>query len=178
MFEYFPVFSVMFYLMYLLCGLSDMIDGTIARKTNTASKFGAKLDTAADFVFIVVSLVKILPVLPIQRWLWIIVIAIIKVSNVIAGVIFRKRNRLNGIIELISDVVKGANTMSFEAFSKEEIEAIVEHTLTHMSPEGKESQIKQFGGEEKYRAYLIQGFQNEKAVNDILIGSRFIQIQG
>ena len=80
----------------------------------------------------------------------------------------QKRNRLNGIIELISDVVKGVNTMSFEAFSKEEIEAIVEHTLTHMSPEGKESQIKQFGSEEKYRAYLIQGFQNEKAVNDIL----------
>ena len=80
----------------------------------------------------------------------------------------QKRNRLKGIIELISDVVKGVNTMSFEAFSKEEIEAIVEHTLTHMSPEGKESQIKQFGSEEKYRAYLIQGFQNEKAVNDIL----------
>ena len=80
----------------------------------------------------------------------------------------QKRNRLNGIIELISDVVKGVNTMSFEAFSKEEIGAIVEHTLTHMSPERKESQIKQFGSEEKYRAYLIQGFQNEKAVNDIL----------
>lgn len=80
----------------------------------------------------------------------------------------QKRNRLNGIIELISDVLKGVNTMSFEAFSKKEIEAIVEHTLTHMSPEGKESQIKQFGSEEKYRAYLIQGFQNEKAVNDIL----------
>ena len=80
----------------------------------------------------------------------------------------QKRNRLNGIIELISDVVKGVNTMSFEAFSKEEIEAIVEHTLTHMSPEGKESQIKQFGSEEKYRAHLMQGFQNEKAVNDIL----------
>ena len=80
----------------------------------------------------------------------------------------QKSNRLNGIIELISDGVKGVNTMSFEAFSKEEIEAIVEHTLAHMSPEGKESQIKQFGSEEKYRAYLIQGFQNEKAVNDIL----------
>ena len=80
----------------------------------------------------------------------------------------QKRNRLNGIIELISDVMKGVNTMSFEAFSKEEIEAIVEHTLTHMSPEGKESQINQFGSEEKYREYLIQGFQNEQAVNDVI----------
>ncbi len=33
----------------------------------------------------------------------------------------QKRNRLNGIIELISDVMKGVNTMSFKAFSNEEI---------------------------------------------------------
>ena len=105
---FFPMFSVMFYIMYLLCGLTDMIDGTIARKTNTASKFGAKLDTVADFVFIVVSLVKILPVLTIQSWLWlwIIVIAIIKISNVISGVIFRKKfivehtimNKITGLL--------------------------------------------------------------------------------
>ena len=31
----------------------------------------------------------------------------------------QKRNRLNGIIELISDVMKGVNTMSFKAFSNE-----------------------------------------------------------
>lgn len=33
----------------------------------------------------------------------------------------RKRNRLNGIIELINDVMKGVNTMSFEAFSNDDI---------------------------------------------------------
>lgn len=31
-----------------------------------------------------------------------------------------KRNRLNGIIDLIKDVKKGANTMSFEAFNDED----------------------------------------------------------
>lgn len=41
----------------------------------------------------------------------------------------RKRNRLNGIIELIQDVRKGVNTMSFEAFSEEDIEKIVDHTI-------------------------------------------------
>lgn len=103
---FFPVFSVMFYIMYLLFGLTDMIDGAIARKTNTASKFGAKLDTVADFVFIVVSLVKILPLLPIQSWLWIFVIAIIKMSNIISEVIFGKRfivehtimNKITGLL--------------------------------------------------------------------------------
>lgn len=36
-----PVFSSPFYAIYLICGLSDMVDGTIARKTNSASPFGA-----------------------------------------------------------------------------------------------------------------------------------------
>lgn len=34
---FFPVFSIMFYIMYLLCGLTDMIDGTIARKISIDS---------------------------------------------------------------------------------------------------------------------------------------------
>ena len=46
-----PVFSVAFYSLYITAGLTDMIDGWVARKTNTVSEFGAKLDTVADFVF-------------------------------------------------------------------------------------------------------------------------------
>ena len=40
-----PLSSVWFYSLYLFCGLTDMIDGAIARKTGAVSKFGAKLDT-------------------------------------------------------------------------------------------------------------------------------------
>ena len=36
----------------------------------------------------------------------------------------QKRNRLNGIIELITDVMKGVNTMSFEAFTNEDVQRI------------------------------------------------------
>ena len=56
---FFPVFSEVFYSIYLLCGFSDMIDGTIARMTNSASEFGAKLDTAADIVFVTLSFVEL-----------------------------------------------------------------------------------------------------------------------
>ena len=49
---FFPAFSVAFYILYLFCGITDMIDGTIARKTYSTSAFGAKLDTVADFVFV------------------------------------------------------------------------------------------------------------------------------
>ncbi len=82
---FFPVFSLGFYITYLFCGFSDMIDGTIARKTNSASQFGSKLDTVADLLFAIVSSIKILPTIRLSFWLWIWcgVIAIIKLSNIL-----------------------------------------------------------------------------------------------
>ena len=89
----FSAFSPEFYTLYFLCGLSDMIDGTIARKTNAVSEFGSKLDTVADFVFVVVCLIKLLPMIhiPIWLWIWIGVIAIIKVTNIVWGFVRRKK---------------------------------------------------------------------------------------
>lgn len=89
----FPVFSLEFYVTYILCGFSDMIDGTIARKTNSSSKFGSQLDTIADLVFVVVSMIKLLPVIHIPRWLWIWggVIVVIKISNIIWGYVSKKQ---------------------------------------------------------------------------------------
>lgn len=87
-----PVFKSAFYVTYLLCGFSDMIDGTIARKTNSASEFGSRLDTAADITFIAVSLIKFIPILQMPLWLWIWcgAIAIIKISNMIWGYVAKK----------------------------------------------------------------------------------------
>ena len=81
-----PAFSPMFYILYLVAGFTDMIDGTIARKTGTANEFGSRLDTLADIVFVVVCMIKLFPVLIIPTWLciWIGVIAIIKVFNIIS----------------------------------------------------------------------------------------------
>ncbi len=42
------VFSVEFYALYITAGISDILDGIIARKTHSAGEFGAKLDTVAD----------------------------------------------------------------------------------------------------------------------------------
>ena len=88
-----PVFSIPFYALYLTAGLSDMVDGMVARRTHTASEFGAKLDTAADFVFVTVCLIRLLPVVEISSWLcvWIGVIAVIKGINVVSGFIIQKR---------------------------------------------------------------------------------------
>ena len=90
---FFPIFSMFFYVTYLLCGFSDMIDGTIARKTNGVSEFGAKIDTLADLVFVAVSLIKILPTIHIPWWLWIwgFIIASIKFGNIILGYFSEKQ---------------------------------------------------------------------------------------
>ena len=71
-----PVFSKTFYLAYTFAGLTDAVDGTVARKTGTASKFGAKLDSAADLFFFLSMIAKlftkILAALP-KPIIWILV---------------------------------------------------------------------------------------------------------
>ena len=103
-----PLSSAWFYAFYLLCGLSDMIDGTVARRTNSASEFGARLDTVSDFVFMFVALIKFMPHLhiPVWLWIWIGVIAMIKIGNAAWGFIRTKElisphtvlNKITGLL--------------------------------------------------------------------------------
>ena len=89
----FPALSPAFYVLYIAGGISDMIDGAVARRTGTVSEFGSKLDTIADIVFAAVCLIKLLPVLDVPVWLyiWSAVIAVIKISNITAGYIRQKK---------------------------------------------------------------------------------------
>ena len=105
---FWQAFSPVFFALYVIAGLTDMIDGTVARKTDTVSEFGAKLDTTADFVFVAVCLWKLLPTLsiPLWLWLWIAGIALIKAMNLASGYILRKRfvvmhtmmNKVTGVL--------------------------------------------------------------------------------
>ena len=104
------VFSPEFYTLYIIAGVSDMIDGEVARKTGTVSEFGSKFDTAADFVFIVVCLIKLIPAIHVPTWLivWIIVIAMIKVINFISGYVMRKE-----LVSLHTAMNKAAGILLF-----------------------------------------------------------------
>ena len=102
------MFSPAFYVLYIIAGVSDMIDGIVARKTGTVSEFGSKLDSAADFVFVVVCLIKLIPAVHIPIWLiiWMIMIAVIKVINLIIGYVAKKEivachtvlNKMTGLL--------------------------------------------------------------------------------
>lgn len=85
--------SPWFYVLYIAAGVSDMVDGWVARKTNTVSEFGSKLDTVADIIFVVVCLVKLLPVihLPVWIYIWVGLIACVKVFNIIYSYAVRKQ---------------------------------------------------------------------------------------
>ena len=105
---FFPALSTEFYIFYLFAGFTDMIDGTIARILGAESQFGEKFDTFADSVFVASSLCKLLPVIDISTeiWIWIGIIAVIKVINIISGIVVQKRivavhsrvNKLTGFV--------------------------------------------------------------------------------
>ena len=102
--------SAGFYWVYTLTGLTDALDGLVARATHTASALGAKLDSAADLLFYAVMLIRILPelwrVLPGAIWFAVgFVLALRLTAYAVAAVKYRKfaslhtyGNKLTGLM--------------------------------------------------------------------------------
>ena len=98
----------MFWALYALCGISDMVDGPLARNLQAESKTGAVLDSIADIVFVACCAIRLLPVLEIPVWLWIWagMIVIIKMVNQVSALAVFKRfcfphtwaNKLTGFL--------------------------------------------------------------------------------
>ena len=120
-----PVFSPVFYGCYLAAGFTDMIDGTIARKLGTESEFGSKFDTIADMVFVVAAAYKMLPVMEIPRgiWIWIGVIALIKIINIISGFVIEKQfvsvhtaaNKITGLLVFLLPLTMAVVELRYSA---------------------------------------------------------------
>ena len=97
-----------FWVLYALSGVSDMVDGWLARKLHAETKAGAILDSLADIVFVACCAIRLLPVLEIPVWLWIWagVIVFIKMVNQISALVVYKRfcfphtlaNKLTGLL--------------------------------------------------------------------------------
>jgi len=97
-----------FWVLYTLCGISDIADGWLARKLRAETKAGAILDSVADIVFVACCAIRLLPVLKIPAWLWIWagVIVFIKMVNQVSALAVYKRfcfphtvaNKLTGLL--------------------------------------------------------------------------------
>lgn len=97
-----------FWVIYFVCGVSDMLDGYLARKLHCESKTGALLDSLADLVFVICCCYKLIPLLVFPKWLWIWAGAIvaIKVINQICALVMYKKcffphtiaNKVTGVL--------------------------------------------------------------------------------
>ena len=82
-----------FWVLYLIAGLTDILDGFLARRWGVESKFGARLDSLADFVFVLAVGYKLFPWLKLPATLWMMIgfIAMVKASNAISSYVVKHR---------------------------------------------------------------------------------------
>ena len=85
--------SSSFWVLYAVCGISDIADGWLARRLKCVTKTGALLDSLADFCFVVCCAWKLLPILELPQWLWLWawVIVAIKVVNQLSALVIYGR---------------------------------------------------------------------------------------
>jgi len=83
------VSSSTFWVLYIVCGISDIADGWLARKLKCVTKTGALLDSLADICFVACCACQILPILELPQWLWLWagVIVAMKVVNQLSALV-------------------------------------------------------------------------------------------
>lgn len=109
--------TVPFWVLYVIDGTTDMLDGFLARRWGVEGKFGARLDSLADFVFVLAVGYKLFPwlKLPTALWMMIGVIALVKMVNAISAYVVKhkikflhtKANKLTGFLLFIGMMTIG-----------------------------------------------------------------------
>lgn len=100
-------FSKLFFIIYFICGISDVLDGMIARRMNLVSKKGQILDSIADFFLVIVLLFIFVPNFKFSLFdtSWVVIIAVIRLTSLGVGFIRYKQltflhtyaNKLTGL---------------------------------------------------------------------------------
>ena len=100
--------SIVFISIYLVCGISDVFDGYIARKTETTSKLGEKLDSIADLIMVIVLMIVLYPIinLTVKIIVWITIIGIIRAVSMMVvlvkyktfGILHTYGNKITGFV--------------------------------------------------------------------------------
>ena len=106
-----------FWVLYVIAGTTDMLDGFLARRWGVESKFGARLDSLADFVFVLAVGYQLLPrlKLPAALWMMIGLIVLVKVVNAVSSYVIKskiefphtKSNKLTGFLLFIGMMAIG-----------------------------------------------------------------------
>ena len=106
-----------FWGLYLIAGVTDMLDGFLARRWGVESNFGARLDSLADFVFVLAVGYKLFPWLKLNAELWIMIglIALVKTVNAVSSYVVNHRieflhtkaNKLTGFLLFVGMMAIG-----------------------------------------------------------------------
>ena len=117
--------SIAFSIIYIYCGISDILDGFIARKSKNTSEIGSILDSISDIIFVIVAMIKILPIVNLTNGIiiWILIIVFIKIVNVTCSYIYYKKllllhttaNKITGFLLFITPfIIINTNSIIFE----------------------------------------------------------------
>ncbi|MBR5747815.1 MAG: CDP-alcohol phosphatidyltransferase family protein [Prevotella sp.] len=109
--------TVPFWVLYVIAGMTDMLDGFLARQWGVETKFGASLDSLADFIFVLAIGYKLFPWLKLPAALWMMMglIAMVKIVNAISAYVIKHRieflhtkaNKLTGFLLFIGVMTIG-----------------------------------------------------------------------
>lgn len=79
--------SPIFLSIFFVCGLTDMLDGLVARRFDVCSEHGHIIDSVSDIVLVVILLYCVIPVVNWEGWMitWIAVIAAVRIAAFVIG---------------------------------------------------------------------------------------------
>ena len=98
-------FSLPFWALYVWCGISDMIDGPLARRLGAESKSGAAIDSISDFVFVIAAAIKIIPALTLPSWLWWVIGAVALVQVLRMAYLYFRKGGAEGLHDKANKII-------------------------------------------------------------------------
>lgn len=122
-------FSAEFFIIYTFCGVSDVLDGVIARASHSTTEFGAKLDSAADLLFYSVMMIRIFPVLweclPRAIWIFVGVVLLLRLASYMTAALKYHRfaalhtylNKLTGLMVFMTPYFINTPVGTFYCFA-------------------------------------------------------------
>ena len=119
------LFSKQYFYLYIFCGFTDVLDGFLARRLNSTSELGSKLDSFSDILFYLISTIKLFPVAKniLPYFFWIIVLTLIVIRCVCYLINFKKTgelqhthsilNKLTGFMLFLAPFVIESNFLEY-----------------------------------------------------------------
>lgn len=121
-------FSTLFFSLYLMCGISDVLDGYIARKMDASSKFGQVFDSISDLIFISIVLLIFIPIIYLPLWMicWIAAIAVIRLISIVLGLArYQRLAFLHTYANKATGIVLFCFPFLFSVFGKETAATVI-----------------------------------------------------